>query len=173
MPVTAVTTVTVLKRITLLHCFADVNEQPTAMCLVPDLAIEDCTVLGHLLIEDPDHPNLKCDDKTLNIEDVEDELSLYRCDIAEGEDVLSNEVNTDKFSVDKLTLKVKKTSLLTQEGQVYNITVNCRHDLHPAHLISTMFSVNVKGKRWTTGGCKGGRQAGRQAERKARRKACR
>ena len=123
------------------------NELPTAMCLTRSPRPDDCSVIGRILIEDLDYPELKCgsEDESISLERFSSQLSEYTCHIQE---VLSNEVNVEKYFYirDSIpTLYVNKT-IFTLGDKPYAITVVCQSKKHATHIFSRRLDVNIKGK---------------------------
>jgi hypothetical protein len=124
---------------------------PTAICLTSPRPLEDCSVVGHILIEDFDYPELQCgSSETINLEKYSSQLSEYTCHIQEGVDTLSNKVIVDEhFYIQDSppSLFVNKT-IFTHGDTSYDVPIVCRSTKQPLHILSTTLNVNIKGKLW-------------------------
>jgi hypothetical protein len=128
----------------------DVNEMPTAICLTSPRPLDDCSVVGHILIEDLDYPELKCgSSKTNDLEKYSSQLSEYRCHIQKGTETLRNKVMVNENFYIKHSppiLFVKKT-IFAHGDASYDVPIVCRSTIHPLHTFSKTLNVNIKGKQ--------------------------
>jgi hypothetical protein len=123
---------------------------PTAICLTSPRPLDDCSVVGHILIEDLDYPELKCgSSKTNDLEKYSSQLSEYRCHIQKGTETLRNKVMVNEnFYIQHSPpiLFVKKT-IFTHGDASYDVPIVCRSTIHPLHTFSKTLNVNIKGKQ--------------------------
>jgi hypothetical protein len=123
---------------------------PTAICLTSPRPLDDCSVVGHILIEDLDYPELKCgSSKTNDFEKYSSQLSEYRCHIQRGTETLRNKVMVNEhFYIQHSPpiLYVKKT-IFTHGDASYDVPIVCRSTKHPLHIFSITLNVNIKGKQ--------------------------
>ena len=122
---------------------------PTAICLTSPRPLENCSVVGHFLIEDLDYPELQCGrNGTIDLEKYSSQLSEYTCHIREGVDTSSNKVFVNEYFYiqdSPPSLFVKKT-VFTHGDTSYDIPIVCRSTIHPLHIIRTTLNVNITGK---------------------------
>ena len=134
---------------TFLLFYTDINERPTSICLNGPHDNHDCLVVGEILIEDLDYPQLQCGlKKTLDLQPYSDKLSEYTCHIEEGEDTLSNTIKVDDhfYVKDKPPKLYIKKSIFRRGDRSYNVPILCRSTLHPLHILSKTLVVDIQGK---------------------------
>ena len=123
---------------------------PTAICLTSPQPLDDCSVVGYILIEDLDYPDLRCErSMTMDLEKFSSKLSEYTCHIKNGEDSLSNRITEDKlFYIQNSPPRLYLNKTVFMQGDAsYNIPILCRSSKHALHILSTTLKVDVKGKQ--------------------------
>ncbi|XP_046847661.1 uncharacterized protein LOC124441254 [Xenia sp. Carnegie-2017] len=108
---------------------------------------QDCSVLGEVLIEDLDYPQLKCDsNKTLDLQPYSNKLSEYTCHIEKGGDTLSKTIKVDDhfYVKDRPPKLYVKKSIFRRGHRSYNVPILCRSTLHPLHILSKTLDVDIQ-----------------------------
>jgi hypothetical protein len=122
---------------------------PTKICLTSPRPLDDCSVVGHILIEDLDYPDLQCgSSKSVDVETFSNKLSEYTCHIQQGVDSLSNKVDVDEhFYIQNVppALYLNRT-VFAQGDTSYDIPIVCRSSRQALHILSTTLKVDIQGK---------------------------
>lgn len=113
------------------------NERPTAICLTSPQPHDDCSVVGHIFIEDLDYPELQCkDNKTIDVEKVSSELSEYTCHIQKDK----------RFYIRDSPPRLYVNTTIFADGDTsYDVPIVCRSTKHAPHILSTNLQVEIKG----------------------------
>ena len=125
------------------------NERPTAICLTSPQPLDDCSMVGHIFIEDLDYPELQCkDNETIDVKKISRKLSEYTCHIQEGRDTLSNrlKVNRHFYIQDSPPTLYVNTTIFADGDTCYDVPIVCRSTKHALHILSTNLNVEIKGK---------------------------
>ena len=126
------------------------NERPTAICLTSPQPLDDCSVVGHIFIEDLDYPELQCKDTEtidVHVNTISSKLSEYTCHIQEGKDTLSNRVKVNRhfYIQDSPPTLYVNTAIFADGDKSYDVPIVCRSTKHALHILSTNLSVEIKG----------------------------
>lgn len=125
------------------------NERPTAICLTSPQPLDDCSVVGHIFIEDLDYPELRCkDNETIDVKKISSKLSEYTCHIQEDQDTLSNKIKVNKhfYIRDAPPTLYVNTTIFTDGDASYVVPIVCRSTKHALHILSTNLNVEIKGE---------------------------
>ena len=123
---------------------------PTAICLTSPRPLDDCSVVGHILIQDLDYPELQCGaNETIDLAKYSSKLSEYTCHIQEGQDTIGQKITMDEYFYiqdSPPSLYLNKT-VFTRGDRSYDIPIVCRSTKHALHILSTKLKVNIQGKQ--------------------------